>query len=410
MVRGAARRNKPVSDPANTAFYSQLPALACPPGDLFRLRDNFHPVPAQWHVVVTDIERSTAAVDDGRHESVNLVAAGSIIAALNVAYRHDVEIPFFFGGDGATLLLPEVLLDEVVAALNAHRRNAERNFGMRLRVGAVPIAVVHERGSTITIAKLKRASAFSIPVVTGGGIILAERMVKSRSAAGNDNVTVTDNVDLSGMECRWDRIKPPPSRNEVVCLLVNVLDSDAHDVVIRAVLEAIETIYGPRQQRNPISPSRLRLTSNPARIVREMRMKFGRMNWRYLIEQWSRMALLGPAFLRYADAGKKYVQAMPAFSDTLVIDGRINTIMSGTAEKRRLLVAKLETLEAAGTIVFGVHVSDASIMSCYVRNRDDAHVHFVDGAGGGYTQAAKMLKRKLASPPPRSGQAARATV
>ena len=46
-------------------------------------------------------------------------------------------------------------------------------------------------------------------------------------------------------------------------------------------------------------------------------------------------------------------------------------------------------------ICFGIHCSPASIMSCYVRNRDDAHIHFVDGADGGYTSAAIMLKKKL---------------
>jgi Protein of unknown function (DUF3095) len=39
------------------------------------------------------------------------------------------------------------------------------------------------------------------------------------------------------------------------------------------------------------------------------------------------------------------------------------------------------------------------VMLCYVHNVDDGHIHFVDRSEGGYTQAAKMLKRKLAVPP-----------
>jgi hypothetical protein len=214
-----------VDDAEYPAFYTRLPVLTCTVSELFSARENFHDVPAQWHVVMTDIERSTAAVDDGRHESVNLIAACSIIAALNFAHRRGEEIPFFFGGDGATLLLPHALLDEVIVALNGHRRNAERNFGLRLRVGSVPVATVRDAGSAIAIAKLERASGFSIPVVTGTGIITAERMVKSRGAASDGDEGAADHVDLSGMECRWDRIKPPLSHNEVVCLLVNVLDS-----------------------------------------------------------------------------------------------------------------------------------------------------------------------------------------
>lgn len=82
-------------------------------------------------------------------------------------------------------------------------------------------------------------------------------------------------------------------------------------------------------------------------------------------------------------------------SDTLVIDGKINTVITGTAAQRASLQELLDGMEAAGEIVYGLHVSGASIMSCYVRNLHDDHIHFVDGSGGGYTQAARMLKSKL---------------
>jgi hypothetical protein len=35
-------------------------------------------------------------------------------------------------------------------------------------------------------------------------------------------------------------------------------------------------------------------------------------------------------------------------------------------------------------------------MSCYVRDWDDGHIHFVDGSEGGYTKAAKLIKAKQA--------------
>ncbi|WP_338034474.1 DUF3095 family protein [Lacinutrix algicola] len=37
---------------------------------------------------------------------------------------------------------------------------------------------------------------------------------------------------------------------------------------------------------------------------------------------------------------------------------------------------------------------DASIMSCYFEDREEKHIHFVDGTEGGYTSAAIMLKEK----------------
>ncbi len=34
-------------------------------------------------------------------------------------------------------------------------------------------------------------------------------------------------------------------------------------------------------------------------------------------------------------------------------------------------------------------------MLCYVEDRNDNHIHFVDGTDGGYTAAAKIFKTKL---------------
>jgi hypothetical protein len=82
-------------------------------------------------------------------------------------------------------------------------------------------------------------------------------------------------------------------------------------------------------------------------------------------------------------------------SDTLVIDGRINTVISGTTEQRKQLEKALTDLEQKGLIRFGFFVSKESVMSCYVRSMDENHVHFIDGAEGGYTKAAAMLKTKL---------------
>jgi hypothetical protein len=82
-------------------------------------------------------------------------------------------------------------------------------------------------------------------------------------------------------------------------------------------------------------------------------------------------------------------------TDTLTIDGRINTVISGTPQQRKLLSSYLDHLEEKGKIKYGLHVSEQSVMSCYVRDmKKGDHIHFVDGAGGGYTKAANQLKNK----------------
>jgi hypothetical protein len=321
---------------------------------------------------------------------------------LNIAYARNIEIPFFFGGDGATLLVPEKLLDETLQALEEHSRNTINNYAMTLRVGSLQVANVVEQGHSIELAKLFRNQAFSIPIVVGDGLVFAEKLIKDR----NENlipkvIEEESNLDLTGMECRWDRIGPPLESGEVVCLLVNVLNQQYSARVLKSVIDHIDAVYGPRPLRNPISKERLRLDSSAAAIAKETTVKLGRYDWRYAIEHWLRTALIGPAFMRYTADGQGYVASVPELSDTLTIDGRINTVIAGTGEQRRKLIAELDRLEEGGAIAYGLYATSASIMSCYVRNREDQHIHFIDGADGGYTQAATLLKRKLRerSPP-----------
>ena len=93
--------------------------------------------------------------------------------------------------------------------------------------------------------------------------------------------------------------------------------------------------------------------------------------------------------------GKRYLHNLVDLSDTLVIDGRINTVISGTSQQRELLETALNKIERDGEIIYGLYVSKESVMSCYVRNLSDKHIHFVDGAEGGYTKAAGKIKQKI---------------
>jgi hypothetical protein len=93
--------------------------------------------------------------------------------------------------------------------------------------------------------------------------------------------------------------------------------------------------------------------------------------------------------------GKQYLADLVQLTDDLVLDGKINTVISGTREQRLLLQAKLQKMEDDQMILFGLSVSDASVISCYVRDMYLKHIHFVDGVDGGYTKAGIMLKEKL---------------
>lgn len=84
---------------------------------------------------------------------------------------------------------------------------------------------------------------------------------------------------------------------------------------------------------------------------------------------------------------KKYLQTFSLIG--------MSSLPIGSISQREALVELLDKMEAEDEIIYGLHISNASVMSCYVRDLKDGHIRFVDGSEGGYTKAAKMLKAKL---------------
>ncbi len=379
--------------PYTDQFYSDLPLNEVSVNELVADRQCFFPVPDDWQVIITDIRNSTQAVKDGLQQIVNLVATGSVIAGLNIARKANASIPFFFGGDGATLIVPVSLLDQLMQALNEHRENTSENFDLELRVGHIPVAKIYQNQHELIISKVKMGEKFFFPIVLGDGLQYAEQVVKGGAFVPYLPDAKTATLDLTGMECRWNRIKPPKNLFEVVCLLAVARNDEHQSMIFKKVLDKIDDIYGQQHARNPISARKLKLEATLGRIGIEMRVKLGRFAPLYLMVNWL-ITIFGRLYFLYDKGGKNYLNRLVELSNTLTIDGKINTVISGTAQQRELLVTSLNQMEQDGEIIFGWHVNKESVISCYVRDRLDQHIHFVDGSDGGYTQAAGMLKKK----------------
>ena len=374
-------------------FYSRLPVNQITLSELLMEEHLFYKIPDTWHVLITDVKKSTLAVADGLHETVNLVATGSIVAVLNIAGKTNLSVPFFFGGDGATFIIPASLLEAVMKALTQHQQNTEQNFKITLRVGQVPVKDIYNSGHLLNISKLKASQLFSIPVVLGDGLSYAEKIIKGEDYMPEPLSFREEDLDLSGMQCRWDKIKPPENYDEVVSLLVIARPGANQPGAFKKVIDKLDEIYGEHARRKPITISKLRLKGTLKKIGAEMRTKLGGYNALYLFRNWF-ATLLGSLYFR-TKSGKTYLHQLVELSDTLVIDGKINTVISGTRQQRGLLQAALDEMERNGEINYGLYVSKESIMSCYVRNMNEDHIHFIDGSEGGYTKAASELKKKI---------------
>ncbi len=379
-------------------FYSDLPVNKIAISDLVADKSLFSEVPENWHVLVADIKNSTLAIKNGKHNEVNLVATGSIIAVLNILYSENINVPFFFGGDGATILVPSKFLERSISALEKHRKNTLKNFGFDLKVGHLSVEEIYRDKIELVIAKAQINDIFNIPVILGNGLQYAEKLIKKEDPLKKENFQLDEfPLNLDGMQCKWDKIKPPEETQEVVSLIVHGCADQDPSKIYSKVLKEIDEIYGSAKRRKPISIKRLQLNSGIHKINSEMRIKLGRFNTFYFLKNLIKVNF-GKFYLKNSKAGKRYLQKLIELTDTLSIDGRINTVITGTSEQRVTLISYLDKLERSNIIKYGLYVSQESVMSCYVRNMStDEHIHFVDGADGGYTKAANNLKKKTAS-------------
>jgi hypothetical protein len=381
---------------ANLNFYRDIIALRLPLAKALE-DDSFSDLPSDWFVVIADIKNSTAAVAAGRHNDVNLLAAGSLIAALNIAKEKRVEIPFFFSGDGGAVLVPADIADDVVAALQRHNENAIKNFGLTFHLGSMLAKDLYSRGAMLKVAKVQVGENLSKALVVGNGLKAAEQFIKQNSGSTPIGSSTPD-LNMAGLECRWDKVKPPTEENEIVCYLVEARNQSMHTKIYRDVLTKMDEIYGSLESRSPLSVNRLKLLLNLKKMENEMKIKFGRWRtgyyFRMLFENFLGQFFFGLNLKVGGINGQHYLSQLVANADTLTIDGRINTIISGKTEKRKQLIDYLKEQEQKGVLIFGHHISKESIMTCYIENMNAKHIHFVDGSDGGYTEAAKELKAK----------------
>jgi hypothetical protein len=386
------------------SFYADLPVL----DNFLDITDsrNFKSVPSAWYIVIADIVGSTKAIESGRYKDVNILGACSIVAVLNIA--GSLEIPFVFGGDGATILIPPSLYVQARQALLATRQRARTEFGLDLRVGAVPVPDVTVAGYDVKVAKLRVSENYHQAAFTGGGLSYATQLLKnplSASIYNYGNSISHAKSDFSGLECRWQDI--PSKHGETVSLIVKVTadNSDIINRIYQEVIEEIQAIYGSEDDFNPIDKKYLKLAFSYKYLRAEtlLRAKSSKVVHKslyflkILIENllgWFLMTF--KVQLQDVDWGV-YKENAIAATDYKKFDDMLQMVIDGNETQRKKLNRYLKKNYKKGKLVYGLHISDRALMTCLVFERNGRQVHFVDGADGGYAVAAKAMKRRINS-------------
>ena len=202
------------ADHSNDDFYAGLPLL----GE-FNALDNmagFHPAPEDWLIVIADIKNSTQSVSAGLYKQVNMVGASCITAALNAL--GEIDIPFVFGGDGATMLVPGYLKSRVNTALVNVRGLASEAFNIPLRIGFVGVNEVNSAGHEVLVAKHQLSRGNTLAMFSGGGIEYADRLIKADTACRQYAVAdspASGSPDLTGLSCRWQPLES--NKGQMIC-------------------------------------------------------------------------------------------------------------------------------------------------------------------------------------------------
>jgi hypothetical protein len=377
----------------DSSFYSQLHLHHGALHELLLDETAFTEVPQEWNIIVTDIKDSTQAVQDGKQQLVTLAATGSIVACLNISRAKGIDIPFFFGGDGATLLVPNEILPDCLFALQLHQERCSLSFDFFLRVGHRNVNQLKEEGAQLRIAKYKRNDLHMMPIILGDALQLAEVSIKERESQEAIE-QMAYNLNLQGMECKWDKIKPPQKGNEVLSLIISAASVASQSELYSEVLKKIDLIYGEDIIRHPVSAGKLKMVHHLSRFKNEVQMKYKEVTTGKVAASWWR-SVAGSIFTKYTRPGKNYLDDLIQLTETLLLDGSINTVITGEAAQRDELLAYLDQLEKEKKLKYGYYTSSSSVLSCFVTAIDDYHIHFLDGDNGGYTQASKVLKAKM---------------
>ncbi len=388
-------------DVTSDSFYGSIE-----PVDTFEqlaLGASYAPLPADWWIVAADVRNSTAAIDGGRYKHVNTVGVSVIAAVRNVV--RPVDVPYVFGGDGAVVCVPERFVAECRRALGATIAMARASFELTLRACVVPAAWVRGQGLDILVARHRVSAHYVQCALHGGGAALVERCLKNGTLPAELLVAsdVTAGADYRGLECRWAEIPSP--HDETVAVIVDATGSQAASLAVyRSVMERIRQIYGDAEACRPVAGEGLRVTFARAALDSELGLRgwrrgpIGRAVDRLRLRV---VVLVGWVLLRFGVRWRgtdwsTYRRDLVANTDFRKFDGSLRLVLSGTAAQRNDLREDLEARRAVGELLYGMHVARSAVMTCLIEERQGAHFHFVDGAGGGYAAAALQLKESVA--------------
>ena len=374
-------------------FYSALPAFqsfaSITDPDIYR------PLPDDWSIGLSDVTESTKAIAAGGYKTVNTAGAAVIAAVGNALGGRD--FPFVFGGDGASFAVPPADAPAAREALAQTAAWVRTELGLGLRAALVPVAAIRAQGLDVRIARFAPSPDVAYAMFSGGGLAWAEREMK-RGAFAVPPAEGGGRPDLTGLSCRWQEM--PAERGVMLSLIVA---PTADPAAFRALVEDIlSRVARSPEAGRPIPLGGPAFRWPPAGL--ELEAKAARQPGESLLARRLKIfafTLLAAVIFRF---GIKvggfdpavYRQQLVGNSDFRKYDDGLRMTLDCTPALADEIEGLLRAAQDKGVARYGVHRQTSAIMTCIVPSPMLAnHVHFIDGAAGGYASAAEALKRAL---------------
>ena len=353
-------------------------------------------LPDDWSIGIADIVESTKAIADARYKAVNMAGASVIAAVANALEGR--EFPFVFGGDGASFAVAPDDLERTREAMAATAIWVEESLDLVMRVALVPVTAVRAQGLDVRVARFGPSANLSYAMFSGGGLGWAEAAMK-RGEFAVPKAPPGTQPDLTGLSCRFEEI--PSTRGLILSVLVVPARAADHAAFRKVIEDIVALVERSPDAGRPVPPGGPPLKWPPAGMEYEARAGRGGSLLR------RRAFVLANTLFIYVimrfgiSVGgfvpKTYVQQVVENSDFRKYDDGLRMILDCTPELASALTQLLAAAASAGVARYGLHRQDAAMMTCFTPSalRSD-HVHFIDGARGGYASAATALKATAA--------------